>query len=731
MENCLAIESLTISRELETMLHSQIVTTSNLAVLQSVVSRPKEVILPFDQPCLPYETLLCREMRAKFGEVKIFAKYFAQAREVTSQLGEWCADQIWAMALDDEEQSKLDRKTEKAFRRGRQDHPVALLDAELLKLKEAKDLVAHWDFVALDTCINSISDKAKILLAFLDEEFTKEHPGKCILFVNQRWTARLLRELLIRQCSLNVRSDLLIGTRNGDAGDTRISLKRQLTALNMFRKGDTNCLIATSIAEEGLDIPECNLVIRFDLCSTLIQYIQSRGRARDMNSKYVHMIESGNKAHLQLFQEVKRGELKMRNFCEALPADRLLQGNGGEYDLNTAIFRDRGYRKYTDPSTKATLTYASSIMVLDNFVSRLPSTDGDTTRANYYVFRRDGNYVCEVTLPNESPIHSAIGRPRSQKAIARQSAAFEACLLLRQKDYLDANFLSIYRKILPRMRNARLALTMNRTQTYARISKPKDWDVSPDLLPKLLYITVLELEKPDNLGLPSRPLAILTRTRLPQFPAFKLNLQIDKSSNLICTSKEQCIEVNGPILKLLDNFTLRIFQDVFNKNFEANTSAMSYWLVPVVEDWKFSSGRSIIDWPTLQEVRDRPEGLKWSINTSPQRFVNRFLVDRWDGAKRYISVSLEPKLRARDPVPAGAAKHTSMENILDYSISLFKISRQKATNWHRDQPVVSAHQFLQRLDWLEDFTEEQDKVCTKAWLCLEPFLISAVSDLAA
>lgn len=44
-------------------------------------------------------------------------------------------------------------------------------------------------------------------------------------------------------------------------------------------------LTDTSVAEEGLDIPSCNVVIRFDLCETLIEYIQSCGRARQRESR--------------------------------------------------------------------------------------------------------------------------------------------------------------------------------------------------------------------------------------------------------------------------------------------------------------------------------------------------------------------------------------------------------------------------------------------------------------
>lgn len=64
-----------------------------------------------------------------------------------------------------------------------------------------------------------------------------------------------------------------------------------LSALNMLQ---VNLLVSTSVAEEGLDITDCQLVLRFDLPKTEAAYIQSRGRARKENSTYVMFVERNN-----------------------------------------------------------------------------------------------------------------------------------------------------------------------------------------------------------------------------------------------------------------------------------------------------------------------------------------------------------------------------------------------------------------------------------------------------
>lgn len=97
------------------------------------------------------------------------------------------------------------------------------------------------------------------------------------------------------------------------------------------------------------------------------------------------MIEAGNKTHIQGIQDVRSGEVRifrflseavaeclqevMRQFCEALPADRLLQGN--DCNLEGALAEERLLRTFTEPLTGAKLTYSSSLPVLAHFVGCL------------------------------------------------------------------------------------------------------------------------------------------------------------------------------------------------------------------------------------------------------------------------------------------------------------------------------------------------------------------------
>lgn len=58
-----------------------------------------------------------------------------------------------------------------------------------------------------------------------------------------------------------------------------MTLPAQKCALDAFRTNrDSKILIATSVADEGIDIAQCNLVILYEYVGNVIKMIQTRGK---------------------------------------------------------------------------------------------------------------------------------------------------------------------------------------------------------------------------------------------------------------------------------------------------------------------------------------------------------------------------------------------------------------------------------------------------------------------
>ena len=144
-----------------------------------------------------------------------------------------------------------------------------------------------------------VSSRCKKLKAIVIAHFARAQDsgsGKAIVFTERRVVAFYLSKLLSEDSIFklkNLKSKALVGINaTGKYDVTRMTEREQDFALVSFRSNVANILVATSVVEEGLDIPSCDLVVRFEsFSSNLRSYVQSRGRARQQDSKFYLLVD--------------------------------------------------------------------------------------------------------------------------------------------------------------------------------------------------------------------------------------------------------------------------------------------------------------------------------------------------------------------------------------------------------------------------------------------------------
>ncbi|KAI2620043.1 hypothetical protein GGR54DRAFT_602243 [Hypoxylon sp. NC1633] len=719
--------------KLEGLLQSEIATIADNAIFaKSSINRPVEDFIEYTMPPIPFETVLWQKLHKLVGHNDVLRRLFTYSRSCTSEMGRWCADRVWKLCLTEQEAQKMEARTERNFTSRKLPLPMAALDAERLAVRDAYDLVNNHTFPKPERDPFHLSAKVMELLNALQKHLDPAR-DKCIIFVEQRLTAMLLADLL-KQTSMNmpeIKAGVLLGASSSDMGELGMTLKEQFVTMHQFRNGDLNCMFATSVAEEGIDIPDCNLIIRFNLCKTMIQYIQSRGRARRKDSKFFHMVEMGNHGHIQSIYETEDSEARLRRFYNTLSEDRLITGD--DYELDYFLSKEKHFRTYIVPSTGAKLTYKISQVILANFVSTLPRPI-DTVYVPDYLVRHVGReFECEVILPDTSPIKGAIGRRTASKQVAKCSAAFEMCLQLRKQKFLDEYLQSTFSKKLPTMRNARLAISSKKRAEYPMRTKPAIWETRG--MPVRLFVTVLKMSSPEVLGKFSRPLAILTRQSLPRVANFPLFFSRQRTSNVECVPLSCPLETTPDEVEQFNTFTLKIFDDVFSKEYRSEPEKMPYFLAPLVlshdSHLLADDTRTLVDWECLSSLKKAERYLECQ-DQPDEFFKDRFVIDPHDGSRKFYTTCPRPDLKPSDPEPPGVPKGQGGKkirpggstDIWNFSISLWSKSRAKLTVRH-DLPVIEAEYIPIRRNLLDELDTPED-VDRKCFLIFETLKISVL-----
>jgi Fanconi anemia group M protein len=158
------------------------------------------------------------------------------------------------------------------------------------ELRSHKIIASTPDFRNLVRMVSQCTvDHSKVdaLASTLEAHFAEKPEDRVLVFANIRATAEVLVDRLRDR---GYRAALFIGRAEGKHGP-RMSQDEQMKTLRAFKEGVYNVLVATSVGEEGLDIPECGLVVFYEPAVSGIRYIQRRGRTgRKLPGKAVILV---------------------------------------------------------------------------------------------------------------------------------------------------------------------------------------------------------------------------------------------------------------------------------------------------------------------------------------------------------------------------------------------------------------------------------------------------------
>jgi ERCC4-related helicase len=119
--------------------------------------------------------------------------------------------------------------------------------------------------------------KVAAAVTLVREELRSKPTARVIVFSQYRDTVDRLVQELEALHDPAVRCARFVG-QAAHGRDPGLSQKDQVGLLDRFRRGELNCLVATSVAEEGLDIPATDLVVFYEPIPDVIRTIQRRGR---------------------------------------------------------------------------------------------------------------------------------------------------------------------------------------------------------------------------------------------------------------------------------------------------------------------------------------------------------------------------------------------------------------------------------------------------------------------
>lgn len=144
--------------------------------------------------------------------------------------------------------------------------------------RASKELVKDARFEMVRRMLDSgLTEHPKLdkVREIVESEIRSNPESRMIVFTHYRDTSDLVCKLL--SDVPGIRPVRFVGQAKKGT-DSGLNQKEQKEIIERFKKGEFNVLVATSVAEEGLDIPSTDLVVFYEPIPSEIRTIQRRGR---------------------------------------------------------------------------------------------------------------------------------------------------------------------------------------------------------------------------------------------------------------------------------------------------------------------------------------------------------------------------------------------------------------------------------------------------------------------
>ncbi|XP_019164958.1 PREDICTED: endoribonuclease Dicer homolog 3 [Ipomoea nil] len=260
--------------------------------------------------------------------------------------------------------------------------------------------------------MDHISPKLKLLLETIKSFGKNQVP--CLIFVENIFTAKVI-ERFVQTITFLPHFNVSYLTRTELEGET----------LESFCSGKVDVLFTTDAVVEGINLPDCPSVIRFDLPRTVSSFVQSQKRASQKDLKYITMLERGN---------VEQRDQMFDLICSECPVtDVAISKEADAPVLKPCEMKESDV--YCIEATGASVNVDSSIALINRYCQKL----GD--KPNFETMSLGLLHRCKLTLPEKAAFQTIIGPHSLNARLAKKRACLEACKKLHEMGALNDHLL--------------------------------------------------------------------------------------------------------------------------------------------------------------------------------------------------------------------------------------------------------------------------------------------------